>query len=54
MDQEKIHSADIEPRHGHHYLLIDGLEAARFDSLQKAISAREVVLRTHQVEEPER
>ena len=50
MDREKILSADIEPRHGYHYLLINGLDAARFDSIQKALAAREVFLQV-QVEQ---
>jgi len=44
MDKEKIRSADIEPRAGYHYLLIDGVEAGRFESIQKALAAREVCL----------
>jgi len=50
MDKEKIRSADIEPRAGYHYLLIDGVEAGRFDSIQKALAAREVCLQA-QVEQ---
>ena len=46
MDKEKIRSADIEPRAGYHYLLIDGVEAGRFDSIQNALAAREVCLRS--------
>jgi hypothetical protein len=43
-DKNKVHSADIEPRGGYHYLLINGAEAGRFDSMQKALAAREVFL----------
>jgi hypothetical protein len=38
--KNKIHSCDIKLKDGYHYLLINGLEAARFDSLQKALAAR--------------
>jgi hypothetical protein len=51
---EKMHSADIEPKHGYHYLIINGQEAARFDSLQKALAAREVTLQPNVMEESER
>ena len=54
MDKEKIHSADVEPRHGYHYLLINGLEAGRFDLVEKALAAREVALQPNELEEPER
>ena len=42
--KNKIHSADIEPKGGYHYLIVDGAEAARFDSLQKALAGRELML----------
>ena len=54
MDKEKIRSADIEPRHGYHYLLINGLDAARFDSIEKALAVREVMLQQDESEVPER
>ena len=44
-DKKKVHSCDIEPKRGYHYLLINGVEGARFDSIQKALAAREVMLR---------
>ena len=50
----KIHSADIEPKNGFHYLLINGVEAGRFDCMQKALAAREVVLQPQEMEGPER
>jgi len=50
----KIHSADIEPKNGSHYLLVNGVEAARFDSIQKALAAREVTLQPSEMEEPQR
>jgi hypothetical protein len=54
MSDQKIHSADIEPKRGFHYLLINGVEAGRFDSIQKALAAREVTLTPNEKEEPER
>ena len=53
-EQYKIHSADIEPNHGYHYLVINGQQAARFDSIQKALAAREVTLLSSDIEEAER
>ena len=53
-EQYKIHSADIEPNHGYHYLVINGQQAARFDSIQKALAAREVTLQPNEMEEAER
>ena len=44
MDKEKIHSGDIEPRSGYHYLIVNGQAADRFDSIQKALAARDVFL----------
>jgi hypothetical protein len=48
--KNKIHSCDMEPKNGFHYLLINGVQAARFDSLQKALAAREVFLHSYQIE----
>ena len=53
-EQYKIHSADIEPNGGYHYLVINGQQAARFDALQKALAAREVTLQSEEMEELER
>jgi hypothetical protein len=39
---EKIHSVDIEPDRGSHYLVINGVKAARFNELQKAMAARQM------------
>jgi hypothetical protein len=52
--KNKIHSADIEPKGGYHYLIVDGAEAARFDSLQKALAGRELMLQPNEMEGPER
>jgi hypothetical protein len=49
-DKNKVHSCDIEPKSGYHYLMINGLEAGRFDSIQKALAVREVFLQA-QVEQ---
>ena len=48
--KNKIHSCDIQPKGGFHYLLINGAQAGRFDSLQKALAAREVFLHSYQIE----
>ena len=53
-ERYKIHSADIEPNGGYHYLVINGQQAARFDALQKALAAREVTLQSEEMEELER
>ena len=53
-EQYKIQSADIEPNGGYHYLIINGQQAARFDSIQKALAAREVTLQPNEMEGPER
>jgi len=50
MNNEKIHSADIEPNSGYHYLIINGQQAARFDCIQKALAAREVTLQPNEME----
>jgi hypothetical protein len=52
--ENKIHSADIEPNSGYHYLIINGQQAARFDCIQKALTAREVTLQPNEMEGPER
>ena len=52
--KNKIHSCDIKPKDGCDYLLINGAEAARFDSLQKAVGARRVMLSENEKESPER
>jgi len=52
--KNKIHSCDVKPKDGYHYLLINGAEAARFDSLQKALAARRVMLSENEKESPER
>lgn len=54
MSEQQIHSADIQPENGFHYLLVNGVEAGRFDSMQKALAAREVVLQPKEMEGPER
>ena len=54
MNDQKFRSADIEPKNGFHYLLINGLEAGRFDSIQKALAAREVILQPNEMEGQER
>jgi hypothetical protein len=43
---DRIHSADIEPAGDRvsHTLIINGLPAARFDELKKAIAARQLVI----------
>jgi hypothetical protein len=53
-EQYKIQSADIEPNGGYHYLISNGQQAARFDSIQKALAAREVTLQWNEMEGPER
>jgi hypothetical protein len=53
-DKNKIHSADIEPADGYHYLIINGHQAARFDSMHKALAARELMLQPNEKEGPER
>jgi hypothetical protein len=50
----KIHSYDIKPKDGYHYPLINGAEVARFDSLQKALAARRVMLSENEKERPQR
>ena len=42
----KLHSADLEPAgdRADHVLVINGLPAARFDDLKKAIAARQLVV----------
>jgi hypothetical protein len=52
--KDKIHSCDIKPKDGHHCPLINGVEAARFDSLQKALTARRVMLSENEKERLER
>jgi|BogFormECP12_OM2_1039638.scaffolds.fasta_scaffold04935_6 hypothetical protein len=55
MSDKKVHSADIEPgRSVDHILVVNGQAAARFDSLQKALAARQVVLGENEKETPER
>jgi hypothetical protein len=46
----KIRSADIEPKNGFHYLLVNGVEAARFDGVAKAVAARDLMLLENQRE----
>jgi hypothetical protein len=41
----KIHSADVEPRNGSHYVLINGEPWARFDSIETALQAREELIK---------
>ena len=45
VSDRKIYSADIEPtRSGDHMVVVNGQAAARFDSIQKALAAREFML----------
>ena len=53
-ENKKIFSSDIEPRHGYHYLLINGVEAGRFDSIKKALAARETILQPDNIRQVER
>jgi hypothetical protein len=43
---DSFHSADIQPGDdkSSHYLLINGLPAARFDELRKALDARQFTI----------
>jgi hypothetical protein len=43
---DRIHSADLEPAGDRvsHTLIINGLPAARFDELKKAIAARQLTI----------
>jgi hypothetical protein len=52
--KNKIHSADIEPKRGYHYLIVNGQEGARFDCLERALAVREVMLQPNEMEGPER
>jgi hypothetical protein len=49
MNNEKIHSADIEPNTGYHYLIINGQKYYRLDCIQKALSEREVTIQTNKI-----
>jgi len=49
---KKIHSADIEPRGGFHYLILDGKEAARYHNLETALTDRDLFLGVHRDMEP--
>jgi hypothetical protein len=50
MSDKKVYSADIEPHGGYHYLIVNGQQAARFDSIRKALAAREVTLQPNEME----
>jgi hypothetical protein len=54
MSDKKVHSADIEPHAGYHHLIVNGQQAARFDSIRNALAAREVTLQPNEMEGPER
>jgi hypothetical protein len=45
----KIHSVDILPSDGSHYLVVNGEPWARFDSIETALQAREELIREEAV-----
>lgn len=46
--QNKIHSADIEPDNGSWYVIVNGEQWARFDSVDKAVECRNALLETEE------